>query len=94
MQFLRPQIDFLEAIHKFLFDDFTLENDVSEVEISIVRNRLKDYTKLSYFELQDLTERGMKKAVIQDSTVVKLSWIVAELETILRLRKRFKIEDE
>ena len=36
----------------------------------------------------------MKKAVIQDSTVVKLSWIVAELETILRLRKRFKIEDE
>lgn len=94
MQFLRPQLDFMEAIHKFLHEEFTLAYDVSEVELGIVRNRLKDYTKLSYYELQDLTERGMKKAVISGTTTVKLSWIVKDIEGILRLRKRFRIEDE
>lgn len=87
LEFRRPKVDLIPNIQKFLHKGFTLDIDVND---AIVEKRAAG--KLSYYEIQGLTERAMKKAVLADRTNVKLSDIYIELASILRIKRQFKTD--
>ena len=83
LEFRRPKVDLIPNIQKFLHEGFTLDIDVND---AIVEKRAAG--KLSYYEIQGLTERAMKKAVLADRMSVKLSDIYTELASILRISSK------
>lgn len=83
LEFRRPKVDLIPNIQKFLHEGFTLDIDVND---AIVEKRAAG--KLSYYEIQGLTERAMKKAVLADRMSVKLSDIYTELASILRIKRQ------
>ena len=87
LEFRRPKVDLIPNIQKFLHEGFTLDIDVND---AIVEKRAAG--KLSYYEIQGLTERAMKKAVLADRMTVKLSDIYTELASILRIKRQFKTD--
>ena len=87
LEFRRPKVDLIPNIEKFLHEGFVLDKDVND---SIVEKRAAG--KLSYYEIQGLTERAMKKAVLADRMTVKLSDIYTELASILRIKRQFKTD--
>ena len=87
LEFRRPKVDLIPNIQKFLHEGFTIDIDVND---AIVEKRAAG--KLSYYEIQGLTERAMKKAVLADRMSVKLSDIYTELASILRIKRQFKTD--
>lgn len=98
MEFRKPNMGLMEVIKKFKKPGFMCITDVSQDDIDIVQNRLTTHTKLSYYELQCIVERAMKKGIITKTTVTKnnktcpafkLSWILDDLKVTLRIKRRF-----
>ena len=61
-----------EIIQKFLHKEFTL---IMDKEDPITEKR----TKMSYYELQDVAERMMKKAVLNNTTKIKMSDVYLDI---------------
>lgn len=89
LEFRRPDLNIKEVINKFKFPEFTFIDDVDDTTDYIVNNRAKQYTKLSYYELQGIVERSMKKAVIRGNTDLLASDVYGELKIILKIKDRF-----
>ena len=87
LEFRRPKVDLIPNIQMFLHEGFTLDIDVND---AIVEKRAAG--KLSYYEIQGLTERAMKKAVLADRMSVTLSDIYPEVASILRIKRQFKTD--
>lgn len=87
MEFRRPKTNLTEDIKFFLFPQFTLDIDTKD---EVIEKRASG--RLSYYEIQGLTERAMKKAVLEDRLNVKLSDIYSELAGILRIKRKFKTD--
>lgn len=87
LEFRRPKVDLIPNIEHFLFKGFRLVKDVDD---PIVEKRASG--RLSYYEIQGMTERAMKKAVLNDSMDVKLSDIYTELAGVLRIKRKFKTD--
>lgn len=93
MEFKRPQgID--EAINKFLFKDFTIDHDVHKDRKEIIIKRAEASPKLSYYGIQGIVERAMKKAVMNDTTVVKESDIYNDIARTERIKIYFNEDNE
>lgn len=89
LEFRRPDLNIKEVINKFKFPEFEFVDDVDDTTDFIVNNRAKQYTKLSYYELQGIVERAMKKAIIRGDTKLLASDVYAELKVILKIKDRF-----
>lgn len=72
MEFRRPEMNVKEIIQKFLHKEFTL---IMDKEDPITEKR----TKMSYYELQDVAERMMKKAVLNNTTKIKMSDVYLDI---------------
>lgn len=103
MLFSRPSLDLIQSIMHFKKNGFVLINDVPEDELLTIQSRLKTNTKLSYYEIESLTERAMKRAIITKSTVernnkkqyaIRLRWIIEELKITLNIKRSFKTDLE
>lgn len=79
MEFRRPTTDLKVTIRKFLKPGFNL---VIDREDKITERR----TKLSYYELQCVTERVMKKAVINDTLTIKMSDIYKDIAKTMNFK--------
>lgn len=88
LEFRRPKIDLIPNIEHFLFKGFRLVKDVDD---PIVEKRASG--RLSYYEIQGMTERAMKKAVLSDTMDVKLSDIYTELAGVLRIKRKFRTDE-
>ena len=88
LEFRRPKIDLIPNIEHFLFKGFKLVRDVDD---PIVEKRASG--RLSYYEIQGMTERAMKKAVLNDTMDVKLSDIYTELAGVLRIKRKFRTDE-
>lgn len=75
MEFRKPDKPIEEVVTKFLFKEFNLNYDVSVEQVKIIQRKLR----LSYYEIQIITERNMKKAVIAGTLEVKLSDILQDI---------------
>lgn len=93
MEFRRPELNLTDAIKKFLFVQFKLVDDVDPTIKDIVERRAKSSDiKLSYYEIQGIVERAMKKAIMNDTNLVKTSDIYDSFALGMRIKIQFKTE--
>lgn len=87
MKFEFRQPDNVEtAIAKFLHKEFILKEDISKDKKDIILRRVQDSIKLSYYEIQCIVERAMKKAILNNTLEVKASDIYNDLARTERIR--------
>lgn len=94
MEFRRPSLDIDKCIKHFLFSRFTLKDDVDSTTRAVVSGKVKQSVKLSYYEIEKLIERAMKRAVLNDTTEVRSSEIYADLAETLKVKTFFKTADD
>ena len=95
-EFRRPKTDLKTDIRHFLFKEFQLVEDVPTD--TVLENRARG--RLSYYEIQGLTERAMKKAVLEDreeagvvGIPVHMSDIYDELAGIIKIKRKFHTDE-
>ena len=96
LEFRKPKGSIDKTIEKFIFDKFTLEKDVEESDLELINRR----ANMSYYEIQIITERNMKKAILNNNptrdgkVVVKLSDILNDLAIHMKMKARFGTDKE
>lgn len=88
MEFKRPELDLVEAIRKFLFSKFKLNDNVDSTIKDIVERR----NKLSYYEIQGIVERSMKKSIMAGTNVVNTADIYNDIAVAMRIKIKFKTD--
>lgn len=94
MEFTRPKMDIKDAIKHFIFPKFKIIDDVDSTTVDIVSRRAGQYAKLSYYELQGIVERGMKRAILNDTDEVHTKDIYNDLAISMRVKLRFHTDDD
>jgi SpoVK/Ycf46/Vps4 family AAA+-type ATPase len=94
MEFRRPSLDLDECIKHFLFPKFILKDDVSEEKRQIVKRRAKQNIKLSYYEIEELIKKAMKRSILNDTNIVKTSDIYDDFAFAMRIKLYFNTEDD
>ncbi len=89
MEFRRPTLEIGQCIAHFMSREFKLEDDVDETKKSIVQKRFSQNTKMSYYQIEGIINEAMKKAVLNDTTVVKTSDIYDEIIRSMGIRVGF-----
>lgn len=71
MQFDRPPLDNLEdSINKFMLPAFSLDMDMDEEIKGIILWHARNYSELSYDEIETWVERAEKKAIMRGEEVI------------------------
>ena len=87
LEFFRPSLDSIdETINKFKKDDFTIIGDMDKRIKEILLWHARNYTSLSYFEIQDWVERAEKNAIISDTLDVSESEIYGYFMQSMRVK--------
>ena len=81
-------MSYKDAIKKFLFKEFTLVDNVDKTTMEIVENRIK----LSYYEIQVIVERAMKRSIMNHTTEVETKDIYKDFAIAMRMNLRFNTE--
>lgn len=96
LEFRKPKGSIDKTIEKFIFDKFTLDKDVEESKLDLMNRRVS----MSYYEIQIITERNMKKAILNNNptrdgkVVVKLSSIFSDLAVHMQMDVKFGNDEE
>ena len=96
LEFRKPKTDLDKTVEKFMFKEFILEKDVAESELDLMNRRVS----MSYYEIQIITERNMKKAILNNNqikdgkVVVKLSSIFNDLAVHMQMKVKFGTDKE
>ena len=85
MRFERPKGNLVETILEFLKVEFEIINDCTDEQIRIVSQR----TSMSFYEIQIIVERAMKRAIIEDRTTIPLSDIFKDIASTMDLKLKF-----
>lgn len=94
MEFRRPEIDIKDAIKHFIYPKFKIIDDVDQTTVDIISRRASQYAKLSYYEIQGLVERAMKRAVMNDTNEVSTADIYKDLAVAMRVKIKFQTADD
>lgn len=86
MAFRRPSLDIDECIKHFIYPKFIINDDVDETVREIVKRRAKQYAKLSYYEIEELVKRAMKRSILNDTSIVNTSDIYKDLATAMNFK--------
>jgi len=79
LEFKRPEMSAKEVIQKFLHPEFQL---IMDKEDPITERR----TKMSYYELQDVAERMMKKAVLNNTVRIRMSDVYLDIARSMNVK--------
>ena len=79
LEFKRPEMSAKEVIQKFLHPEFQL---IMDKEDPITERR----TKMSYYELQDVAQRMMKKAVLNNTTRIRMSDVYLDIARSMNVK--------
>ncbi|MEM4385910.1 MAG: ATP-binding protein [Candidatus Anstonellales archaeon] len=82
LEFKKPSTNLKETIQKFLYSKFELVDDVNVSVQEIVERR----ARLSYYEIQGIVERAMKKAVLNGTNKVHTADIYKDIAISNRIR--------
>lgn len=86
MRFDIPPLDDLEqTIRKFMHPAFDMDMDMDKDVRDILLYHAKDYTALSYYEIQTWVERAEKTAIIEGSETLKESEIYRHFMDSMRV---------
>lgn len=94
LEFRRPELDIKDAIKHFIFPKFEIIDDVDKTTEDIVARRAGQYAKLSYYEIQGLVERAMKKAVLNGTNKISTADVYRDLAVAMKVKLKFKTEDD
>lgn len=86
MAFRRPSLDIDECIKHFIYPKFIINDDVDETVREIVKRRAKQYAKLSYYEIEELVKRAMKRSILNDTSIVNTSDIYEDLAAAMNFK--------
>lgn len=92
MEFRRPDKDLYETISKFMLPKFKLNNDADNTTYEILQRRLRQKTKLSYYEIQCIVERAMKRALIHGTNIVNTSDIYEDFKRTMNIKINLDID--
>lgn len=87
MEFKRPEGDFQTTVEKFLHPAFKLVVDKKD---DITERR----SKLSYDEIDGVVKRVMKKAIMNNTTVVKMSDIYIDMGRTMNVKVSFNTDND
>lgn len=87
MEFKRPEANAKEVVQKFLHPEFQL---IFDKEDPITERR----TKMSYYELQDVAERMMKKAILNNTTKIKMSDVYLDIARQMNVKTSLRTDIE
>lgn len=87
MEFKRPEANVKETIQKFLKPEFTL---IFDKEDPITERR----TKMSYYELQDVAERMMKKSILNNSVKIKMSDVYLDIARQMNVKTSLRADTD
>ena len=87
LEFKRPEVDLRETIKEFLHKDFELIIDRVD---SITERR----SKLSFAELQGVANRMMKKAVLNNTTKIKMSEVYIDIARAMNVKISFGTDSD
>lgn len=90
LEFRRPSGDLVDIIKRFVFPEFKLIDDVDETTKEIVERR----KVLSFAEIKGIVHRAMKKALINNTTVVRTSDIYNDFYTAMGIKRRFRTDED
>lgn len=93
MEFKRPEMNLKDAVRHFIYPKFEIVDDVDNITMDIINRRAKQYTKLSYYEIEGIVERAMKRAVMNDSNKVRTADIYNDLAVAMKVKIKFQNED-
>jgi len=91
LEFRKASGGLVDIIKKFMFDKFILSEDVESSQLALMERRVS----LSYYEIQIIVERNMKKAIlnknpkIHDKVAVRLSDVFNDLAVHMQIKTRF-----
>lgn len=94
LEFKRPNMNIKDVINFFLLPKFTCKDDVDPTIENIVSRRARENSKLSYYELQVLVERAMKRALINGTNIVHTSDIYNDLAISMKVKILFGTQDD
>lgn len=94
--FKRPDLDMDECVKHFIYPKFILNDDVEDTVREIVKRRAKQYAKLSYYEIEEIVKRAMKRSILNDTSIVNTSDIYTDLATAMNFKITFgtALDDE
>lgn len=87
MEFRRPEQNVKETIMKFLHPEFQLIMDKDD---PITERR----TKMSYYELQDVAQRMMKKAVLNNTTKIRMSDVYLDIARQMNVKTSLRVDTD
>lgn len=96
LEFRKPDSGLDKTVEKFMFKEFILDKDVAESKLDLMNRKVS----MSYYEIQIITERNMKKAILNNNptkdgkVVVKLSSIFNDLAVHMQMKLRFGTDKE
>ena len=91
LEFRKASGGLVDIIKKFMFDNFILSEDVESSQLALMERRVS----LSYYEIQIIVERNMKKAIlnknpkIYNKVAVRLSDVFDDLAVHMQIKTRF-----
>lgn len=91
LEFRKASGGLVDIIKKFIFDKFILSEDVESSQLALMDRRVS----LSYYEIQIIVERNMKKAILNknpklhDKVAVRLSDVFNDLAVHMQIKTRF-----
>ena len=98
MEFRRPPLsegDNLDTTRRhFLYDSFFYNDDVDETTRRIVKTRLKDNVKLSYYEIEEIVKTAMKRSVLNDTDQVNSQDIYEDIAFAMNIKLTFHTEKD
>jgi peroxisomal ATPase pex6 len=91
LEFRKASGGLVDIIKKFMFDKFILSEDVGSSQLALMDRRVS----LSYYEIQIIVERNMKKAILNknpklhNKVAVRLSDVFDDLAVHMQIKTRF-----
>lgn len=91
LEFRKASGGLVGIIKKFMFDKFILSENVESSQLALMERRVS----LSYYEIQIIVERNMKKAILNknpklnDKVAVRLSDVFNDLAVHMQIKTRF-----
>jgi cell division cycle protein 48 len=86
MEFMRPDGNLKDTIRHFMLPKFKLDENDDKTEYEILQRRVKQNTKLSYYEIQCIVERAMKRSIINGTNIVKITDIYKDFENAMNIK--------
>jgi len=90
LEFRRPEGSIKTIIKKFLLAGFELRDNLDLSASVIIERRLR----LSYYEIKIITERAMKRAIMDGTNIINISDIYNDLAIAMKIKLRFRTDTD